>query len=440
MGNNQTASHLSLEEREIIAKSLSNGMSFQMIAEQLSRHPSTISREVKRHKEVSKKRIGFNGALNHTCQNISTCSVKHLCSSCTSRKYCKYCVQRDCTTICKKFIKEYCPIILKPPYVCNSCNRKTSCRFEKFYYRANSAQRTYLNELRESRQGINLEPEELNDLDDLVSPLVLKGQSIAHIYANHAQEIPCSIRTLYEYVELGLLSITNMDLRRKVSYKKRKRANKAPFNRKYRVDRTYEDFLKFTGENPDADIFEMDTVEGKKGEDKVLLTLYSRNFHFMLAYILEKQNMECVLKKFDWLEEILGIDLFHEICPVILTDNGAEFNNPISLETPLASSNSSNRTSIFYCDPGKAYQKGGIEKNHELIRYVIPKGKSLEPLTQEDISLVIDHINSYSRNQRALFTPFELMEKTYPDLIEKLGLKRINPDDILLSPKLLKRS
>jgi IS30 family transposase len=147
-----------------------------------------------------------------------------------------------------------------------------------------------------------------------------------------------------------------------------------------------------------------------------------------------------VLKKFDWLEEILGIDLFHEICPVILTDNGAEFNNPISLETPLASSNSSNRTSIFYCDPGKAYQKGGIEKNHELIRYVIPKGKSLEPLTQEDISLVIDHINSYSRNQRAPFTPFELMEKTYPDLIEKLGLKRINPDDILLSPKLLKRS
>ncbi|HZK60677.1 MAG TPA: hypothetical protein VFC41_01285 [Anaerovoracaceae bacterium] len=60
---------------------------------------------------------------------------------------------------------------------------------------------------------------------------------------------------------------------------------------------------------------------------------------------------------------------------------------------------------------------------------MIPKGTSLEGYTQEDIALLMDHINSYSRNQRAFFTPFDLVEKAYPDLIQKLGLKRINPDD-----------
>lgn len=109
------------------------------------------------------------------------------------------------------------------------------------------------------------------------------------------------------------------------------------------------------------------------------------------------------------------------------------------LEEPLGSHDGLKRTRIFYCDPGKAYQKGGIEKNHELIRYVIPKGTSLERFNQQDITLLINHINSYSRNERAPFTPFDLLETAYPELIKKLGLERIHPDDILLNPTLLRR-
>ena len=127
----------------------------------------------------------------------------------------------------------------------------------------------------------------------------------------------------------------------------------------------------------------MDTVSGKKGEDKVLLTLYLRSFRFMLAFLLDNQNMENVLRQFHWLEDILGLDLFRELYPVILTDKGSEFKDPIALEEPLFSHDEEPRTKIFYYDPGKAYQKGGIEKNHELIRYVIPKGTSLEGFTKE---------------------------------------------------------
>jgi IS30 family transposase len=428
-----------LEEREIIAKSLSEGMNFKAVAKLISRHPTTIAREVDQHKESVKIRRSYTGTLNHVCEYMGACSVKHLCSSCINVKYCKNCVQRDCTKLCKKYVKLFCPVVLKPPFVCNACNRKTSCRFEKSYYRSTSAHRAYLVKLKESRTGINLDPWELSELDALVSPLILKGQSIAHIYSSHAQEISCSIRTLYEYIEQGLLSVANIDLRRKVSYKKRKKTSTTPCNYRYRQGRTYEDFICFTGENPELSIAEMDTVEGKKGENKVLLTMYLRSFRFMLAFLLDNQDMENVQRQFHWLEELLGSNLFQNLYPVILTDNGSEFKDPFSLEKPFLSNDGYLGTRIFYCDPGKAYQKGGIEKNHELIRYAIPKGKSLEGFIQEDINLLINHINSYSRNERAPFTPFDLMEKIYPDFIKKLGLKRINPDDILLNPSLFKK-
>ena len=439
MEKNPTARHLTLEERELIAASLTEDMNFKEIATLLSRHPSTIAREVMRHKHAVKKRVNFNGVLNHTCQWIKDCSIKHLCSSCKSPKYCKHCIQRDCTSLCCTYKEVICPKVSNPPYVCNACNRKSSCSFEKFYYRASAAHKAYLCTLKEAREGINLEPWELGELDDLVSPLILRGQSIAHIYANHAQEMPCSKRTLYEYISQGLLSVTDLDLRRKVRYKKRKKTSKTPCNYRYREGRTYEDFVRFTGDYPDVNIAEMDTVEGKKGEDKVLLTLYLRFFHFMLAFLIDNQDMEHVLLQFHWLECILGIDLFRELFPVIVTDNGPEFKDPIALETPLDAPDNYQRTHIFYCDPGKSYQKGGIEKNHELIRYVIPKGTSLEPFSQDDITLLINNINSYSRNERAPFTPFNLMQHAYPEFIKKLGLKRIPPDEILLTPMLLKR-
>lgn len=439
MSKNHVAKHLTLEEREIIAQSLSDGMSFKGIADLISRHPSTIAREVSRHKESVKKRLNFNGMPNRVCILFNDCSVKKLCKVCKIKKYCKHCIQRDCGKICKKYEPETCSIISKPPYVCNACNRKSSCRFEKFYYRASSAHRTYLASLSEVRQGINLEPWELGEIDELISPLILKGHSIAHIYASHAHSIPCSQRTLYEYIDQGLLSVANIDLRRKVRYKKRKKFSNTPCNYRYRTGRTYEDFVRHTGTYPDANIAEMDTVEGKKGEDKVLFTIYLRSFRFMLIFVLDNQDMENVLRQFHWLESILGLNLFREVFPAILTDNGSEFKDPVSLEEPLESCDEFERTKIFYCDPGKAYQKGGIEKNHEFIRYVIPKGTSLEKLTSDDVLLLANHINSYTRNERAPFTPFELMEKAYPDFIQKLGFKRIQPDEILLNPSLLKK-
>jgi len=82
---------------------------------------------------------------------------------------------------------------------------------------------------------------------------------------------------------------------------------------------------------------------------------------------------------------------------VILTDNGVEFKDPLSLEH---TSNGCQRTRIFYCDPQASWQKPHIEKNHTLIRRILPKGKSFDYLTHEDIRLICCHINSFSAAQQ----------------------------------------
>ena len=161
---------------------------------------------------------------------------------------------------------------------------------------------------------------------------------------------------MYNYIDKNKLSVRNIDLPRIVRYSKKLRKRATPKDTSIRKGRTYEDFQKYLMENPDVQIVEMDTVEGKKG-GKVLLTMLFRNSKLMLAFILKDKTSNSAL--------------FEKSFPVILTDNGSEFSNPLGLEF---NDEGIGRTRIFFCNPGASYQKGAIEKNHEFIRYVIPKG------------------------------------------------------------------
>ena len=50
-----------------------------------------------------------------------------------------------------------------------------------------------------------------------------KHQSINHIYANHDDLLYFSKTTFYKYIDIGVFSLTNLDLPKKVKYKKRKK-------------------------------------------------------------------------------------------------------------------------------------------------------------------------------------------------------------------------
>ena len=264
-----------------------------------------------------------------------------------------------------------------------------------------------------------------------------KNQSISHIYATHPDEIFLS---MYNYINLGVFSVRNIDLKRKVKYKKRKESNATKVRREtaIRKGRTYKDYLEYMSKNPDASVVEMDTVEGIKG-GKVFLTILFRNSRFMLIFLMDNKNMECVNQKFELLQNMFGKELYSKIFEVVLTDNGSEFFNPTAIEKYLDSGKIVSR--VFYCDPNASWQKGAIEKNHEFIRYVLPKGSSFDELNQETINILMSNINNTCRDILNGNTPFEVVKQILSDeLIEKTGNIKIEPTEVNLSPNLLKRS
>ena len=189
--------------------------------------------------------------------------------------------------------------------------------------------------------------------------------------------------------------------------------------------------------NPNASVIEMDTVEGVKG-GKVFLTLLFRNSNFMLIFLMESKTMSEVEKVFINIKKNVGIDNFKKIFEVILTDNGSEFFNPISIEVDYNTGEVLSH--VFYCDPYCSYQKGSIEKNHEYIRYILPKKSSFDNLTQKDCDLIASHINSTNRIILNSKTPYEVIQSLISsELITKLNIKYIEPDKVNLSPNLLKK-
>lgn len=71
------------------------------------------------------------------------------------------------------------------------------------------------------------------------------------------------------------------------------------------------------------------------------------------------------------------------------------------------------RVRVFYCDPQADYQKGAVENDHTFIRRIIPKGTSLDTFTQKDITLMMNHINSYGRPNLGDKTPYAIFASLY---------------------------
>lgn len=426
--------HLDLKSRYIIEHSLEASMSFKAIALELDKDCTTISKEVRNH--LIFKKSGAFGRPFNDCALRLDCDIFHLCRDCSNQsgRPCKFCGR--CTSSCISYKKETCRKLDRPPYVCNGCSDRKSCTLEKRFYDALSAQKEYELTRSESRSGFDISEQELKQLDDMLSPLLRKGQSVHHICQNHADSIMHSEKTIYTYIENGLLSARNIDLPRKVRLRPRK-AKPVPLkvDKSCRIGRTYQDFLAYMKLHPDTPVVELDSVEGVKG-GKVLLTIHFVSSSFMLAFIRNANDSQSVADIFERLYLELRPDIFMELFPVLLADNGSEFSNPTAIELDRQGNR---RCRLFYCDPSAPYQKGAAENNHEFIRRIIPKGVDFSPYSQEQVSLVMSHINSYLRKALGNKSPYETFAFQHgTDILEKFGLRLIPADEITLSPELLK--
>lgn len=378
-----------------------------------------------------------NIKINNYCSNRLLCTKTHICLKCSKYYYKNYSCANcsKCNLNCKDFSKEVCPQITSAPYVCNSCTKKNNCHLDKYFYFATTAQNEYKSKLIESREGINIDENKLKILDATISPLIKNGQSPYQILTSNSQ-INLTPKTLYNYIDIGALSVKNIDLPKKIRYKQRKSHNKKFNNQKIFIDKTYEEFLIYTSKHLNEEVIEMDTVVGCNGSTKVLLTFLFRTSRLMLAFLLDRLHYLNVIEVFDYLEYNLSTAGLYDLMPIILTDRGFEFNHPHEIEFGI---NDLKRTKTFYCNAMAPYQKGRLEKNHEYIRLFLPKGSSFDNLTQDNISLMLSHINSTKRKILNDMSPIDVfLQKNDDSILELLDIYKIPLDKIILNKNLFK--
>ena len=395
--------HLTYEDRINIEEGLNNNKSINQIAKELNKSHSTILREIDRNK------VYFEPKQYGTYKNNN--------------------YDRDIS----------CSRLSKTPYVCNGCKSRSGCRKERYTYYARRADDSYRELKSNARKGINLTEEEVYIINTTLTPLIKKGQTINHLYINHPDILDFSKPAFYNYVNNGVFEFGPLDFPRIVKYKKRKNSNKRRTRkeREILIGRKYEDFIKFISENPDLNIVEMDTVEGLKDESDCFLTLLWRKSKFMLIFKLESQTTAEVTRIFEILQTLIPYDDYKKLFQVVLTDNGHEFFDVDNIE--CVHTTGEYVTHLFFCDPHMSCQKGMIEKNHEFIRYILPKGSSFKNLNQEDCDLFMNNINNLCRDSLNGKSPYEAMLFLCDEcILKKLNCYYIKPDDVILNDSLLK--
>lgn len=392
--------HLDKEQRNTIEDLLNKGFTFTYIAESIKTDRTAISKEIRRNRylkaayfpEFSKE--GISRAIN-ACDKLS-----------------------------------------KPPYCCNHCKYRNSCTKRHLYYNARKAQKHYNEVLSESRKGFDITKEEIDSINKIIIPLVKdKKQSVNQVFINHKNILYMSKPTFYKYVDSGIIALSNLDLPKKVKYKKRKSKTDKNYKRKLAlsIGRTYEDYILKVNSEKNLKIWQLDTVIGKQSDNKTLMTFLLVETNFMIIRLLDKKNVECVNKEFNKLKSSLSIDNYSKFINVILTDNGSEFYDPINIEYDVETGEK--LLSLYYCHPNSPEEKPELECNHKYIRYYLPKQTSFEKLAIEEVKAIEDNINNIPREILGDKTPYELTKEKYPELIYLLNSNYIKPDEVTLNPE-----
>ena len=388
--------HLIRDERDTIQYMLDKGHTFTSISIAIKKDRTTISKEVKRNRYIKGYEDDFNQRyINHA---VEACDI------------------------------------LKKRLVCNFCKNKGYCSKRKLYYNSKLANEKYLINLKDSRVGVNIKPEVVEEIERSIVPLIKnKKQSINQVHITHKDILFFSVPTLYRYIDLGVLSLTNLDLPKKVKYKPRKDTEEREHKRELALlnGRKIDDYFNYLYKHKNCSRLQLDTVIGTQTSSKVLLTLIIVETNFMFIRLLDKKNIESVNKQFDIFKNKLGIKLYAKLFETVLTDNGSEFYDPLHIEIDY--NTGEKIANVFYCKPYSSWQKGCIEKNHEFIRKVFPKGTNFDNFNDNIIFKLESNINNIPRKKFKGKSPYQLTNKLYPELIDILKYPFITSDDITLN-------
>ena len=360
------AKFFTYEERLTLQRLLKEGMSFKKIAAQIHKDPATISREVQKYAvEIATGKPGYSF---NACKKRMSCKIKSpaLCGKdCTrtgTNGYCRLC---RCNEHCPDFVEEVCAVRVHVPYVCNACPSIDKCTLLKTFYDAEKAHLKSHQVISESRSGLSTSEEEIARLNRIITPLVKQGHSIHEIYITHQDDLMCSEKTIYNYIDDSLLEVRNIDLPRKVRFRARRKKPEFKVDKGCRIGRSYKEFEAFMQKNPDTAVVQMDSVIGTIG-GKCLLTIHFVESSLMLAFLRDANTSQSVIDAFEWLDGRLDGELFSRLFPVIVTDNGSEFTHTQKTNRIHPLDALCNRLRIVHktIRPKTPWHNGKVERSH----------------------------------------------------------------------------
>lgn len=319
--------------------------------------------------------------------------------------------------------------------MCNGCPSVAYCGKEKRFYNFKLAEEKSSNRRSTSRSHSKLSQSSIKEIDEAVRDGISLGQSLHHIFVSYNLANHCSERTVRRLCYRGILSNKPHELRRYVTYRHAyKKEIKDIQLRDIRVliGRTYKDYKKVTSTHKKYNIVQYDSIVGKREDKKAILTITFPKYSFQFGLLINKGSPSNVITKIKGIFAKLESEMIKDIFPINLADNGVEFSYFSQIEI---NEDGEKICSTFFTNPYKATDKAECERLHELVRYFLPKGKSLDLLTQDKIDEMFSNINSYVRKSQGDKTPYDLVKKKFgKEFLDKIGIKRIANKKVRLRP------
>lgn len=423
---------LTISQRRILEASLNDGLTLTRAAARMGVAVSTVRRELLRNRRHDGTSKSANRDKND-CAFLKSCKVKNCCDRKGCRRLCRAC-PAPCERLCSEYVPKLCETTEKAPFVCNACVRYSMCTLDRWKYSAESAQKMADGRASSARKGIDLTDDQVSLMVDKVKAGRSKGQSIHHIFTT--EQMPCSERTFYRYVDEGLIPIIALDLAKKVRYRSRRKKRAAPsaHEKGFYKGCEYADFLELPPDER-ARATEVDTVLGARGDRRCILSLHRVDLHFQLYILLPDKTASSVVRALDWVEMSCE-GAFSDLFGLALFDRGSEFDAIEDMEASYL--HAGKRLDAYFTDPSRPDQKGRCEKNHVELRKVLPKGTSFEKLDSATLAEICCHVNSTVRKGCGNASPMQLAQMVFPkEVMENLGLSAIPPRDVISAPGML---
>ena len=385
---------LTRHERDTVQRMLERRASCREIARELGRSPSTVSAEVASHRFVTAPKARRGERVDASAD-----------------------------------LSAACPRLAAWPRCCNGCGRYRAIgckRRPHVFYEARAAQLCADSVLVSSRRGIDADEPAAAARLEAIRDCLRRGLSPEQMAARNGGPVDLSPSTIYRWVSAGYDGMTNMELRRKVGYRPRKRAAGRAATR-HSARRSHAAFLAL-GEDACAAAWEMDTVEGAREDSACLLTLLHRPSRLQLALPLEEKTAGCVADALEGVRAILGAEFSDEAAIAALLGEGP------------------GETRLVYCDPRRSDQKGACERNHVEIRKLLPKGAGIrfDRLAPADLALAMSHVNSEPRGALGFATPARafraMLGEDAAALLDAYGVEDVPLGDLDLTPGLIERA